>query len=115
MLIRAFDDHSAGFVNSPAAGGSTVLFRNSSEMLDGGSEFSYGTHSTPIVRDLSLALTLLEKAAASVLTCSGLSALTLVFMCCLRPGDRALVIDSVYEPLRGFCDGPLSARCLHWG
>ncbi len=108
MLIKAFDNPSTGFVNSPVAGGSTVLFRNASEMLEGGSEFSYGTHGTPIVRDLSLALTLLEKAATTVLASSGLAALTLAFLCALRPGDRALVIDSVYEPLRQFCNGPLA-------
>ncbi|ATY93453.1 cystathionine beta-lyase [Candidatus Hodgkinia cicadicola] len=103
VLIRMFDDLDSGFVNSGVTGGSTVLFKNSSDMLDGLTEFSYGIHSTPIVRDLCIAINLLEGAEFSMLTPSGLSALTSAVMALLKPGDHILIVDTAYEPLRDFC------------
>ncbi|XXM90143.1 PLP-dependent transferase [Candidatus Hodgkinia cicadicola] len=103
MLVRMFDDIGSGFVNSGVVGGSTVLFRTSEEMLDGLTEFSYGIHSTPIVRDLCTALNILEGAEFSMLTPSGLSALTSAFMALVKPGDHILIVDTAYEPLRDFC------------
>ncbi len=102
-LIRMFNDIDSGFVNSGVIGGSTVLFSTSDEMLNGVTEFSYGIHNTPIVRDLCTALNLLEGSEFSMLTPSGLSALTSVIMALVRPGDHVLVVDTVYEPLREFC------------
>ncbi|XXN19754.1 MAG: cystathionine beta-lyase [Candidatus Hodgkinia cicadicola] len=102
-LIRMFDDLDSGFVNSGVTGGSTVLFKNSSDMLDGLTEFSYGIHSTPIVRDLCTAINLLEGSEFSMLTPSGLSALTSAVMALVKPGDHILIVDTAYEPLRDFC------------
>ncbi len=104
LLVKGFDDVASGFVNNAPAGGSTVLFRNSSEMLRGGSEFSYGTHASPATRDLCCALSALEKAHVTLLTPSGLSALALTFLSLLAPGDHALVPDAAYQPLRELCD-----------
>ncbi|XXN13795.1 MAG: PLP-dependent transferase [Candidatus Hodgkinia cicadicola] len=108
-LVRMFDDIDSGFVNSGVVGGSTVLFKNSDEMLDGTSEFSYGIHSTPIVRDLCTAINLLEGSEFSMLTPSGLSALTSVIMAFVKPGDHVLVADTAYEPLRDFCQQYLAS------
>lgn len=109
MLVRMFGDLSSGFVNSAAVGGSTVLFKNSCEMLDGGTEFSYGIHSTPIVRDLCTAINLLERSKFTMLAPSGLASLTSVLMALVKPGDHVLIVDTVYEPLRDFCSGYLKA------
>ncbi|XXN13630.1 MAG: PLP-dependent transferase [Candidatus Hodgkinia cicadicola] len=103
MLIRMFNDIDSGFVNSGVTGGSTVLFKTGAEMLGGVTEFSYGVHSTPIVRDLCTAINLLDESEFSMLTPSGLSALTSVIIALVRPGDHVLIVDTAYEPLREFC------------
>ncbi|MGP1925300.1 MAG: PLP-dependent transferase [Candidatus Hodgkinia cicadicola] len=103
ILIKAFNGICSGFVPSSGLGGSTVLFRNSTEMTNGSSEFTYGTHATPATRDLCCALNELEAASATFLAASGLQALVLPFLALLTRGDHALVSDSIYEPLRNFC------------
>ncbi len=103
MLIRMFGDIDSGFVNPGVTGGSTVLFKTSAEMLSGATEFSYGIHNTPIVRDLCAAVSLLDESEFSMLTPSGLSALTSVVVALVKPGDHVLIVDTAYEPLREFC------------
>lgn len=103
MLIRMFNDIDSGFVNSGVTGGSTVLFKTSAEMLGGLTEFSYGVHNTPIVRDLCTAINLLDESEFSMLAPSGLSALTSVVMALVRSGDHVLIVDTAYEPLKEFC------------
>ena len=51
----------------------------------------------------------LAGAAGTVLAPSGLAAVTLALMSCLKAGDHLLVTDSVYRPTRQFCDGVLKA------
>ncbi|MGP1914263.1 MAG: PLP-dependent transferase [Candidatus Hodgkinia cicadicola] len=104
VLIKAFGAIHSGFVPSSGLGGSTVLFRNSTEMTNGSSEFTYGTHATPSTRDLCCALCELEAASATFLTASGLQALVLPFLALLTRGDHVLISDSIYEPLRKFCE-----------
>lgn len=103
VLIKAFSGIHSPFVSSTGLGGSTVLFRNSTEMTNSSSEFTYGTHATPSTRDLCCALNELEVAFATFLTSSGLQALVLPFLALLTRGDHALISDSIYEPLRTFC------------
>ncbi len=103
VLIKAFSGIHSGFVTSSDVGGSTVLFRNSTEMANATSEFTYGTHATPSTRDLCCALSELEASSATFLTPSGLQALVLPFLALLTRGDHVLVSDSIYEPLRNFC------------
>ncbi|MFP3037794.1 MAG: PLP-dependent transferase [Candidatus Hodgkinia cicadicola] len=107
LLIRAFDDLYDNFVNASCVGGSTVLFRNASEMMGNGLEYNYGTHGTPISKDLCSAINALECSESTELTPSGLMALTSTFLSILKPGDHALVVDSVYKPLRDFCNNIL--------
>ncbi len=113
LLIKMFDDTHNGFVNPSFTSGSTVLFRNASEMLGNNTEFSYGAHGTPITNDLCAAINLLERSHFTMITCSGLMALTSIFSCVLRPGDHALVVDSVYKPLREFCKIMLPQLNIH--
>ncbi|AHL30903.1 MAG: Cystathionine beta-lyase metC [Candidatus Hodgkinia cicadicola] len=103
MLIRMFNDIDSGFVNSGITGGSTVLFKTSAEMLGRLTEFSYGIHNTPTVRDLCAAINLLDESEFSMLTPSGLSALTSVITALVKSGDHVLIVDTAYEPLREFC------------
>ncbi len=113
ILIRAFDDMGNGFVNNYFVDGSTVLFRNSSEMINNNAKYSYGTHGTPTTSDLCTAISMLEHSNETIITCSGLMALTTSFLCILKPGDHALVVDSVYYPLKRFCKMLLTRFNIH--
>ena len=96
-----------GFVNTPIYRGSTVLYRNTEDFLQRKAKFTYGTKGTPTTDSLEVAWTDLTGAAGTVLVPSGLAAISIALMCCLKSGDHLLVPDSVYRPTRNFCDSVL--------
>jgi cystathionine beta-lyase len=96
-----------GFVNTPIYRGSTVLYPTTDDLLHRRGRYSYGTKGTPTTEALEAAWTELSGAAGTVLAPSGLAAVTLALMSCLKAGDHLLVTDSVYLPTRVFCDGVL--------
>jgi cystathionine beta-lyase len=93
-----------GFVNTPIYRGSTVLYRTSEDFLKRNARFTYGTKGTPTTESLEVAWTDLTGAAGTVLVPSGLAAIAVALMSCLKSGDHLLVPDSVYRPTRNFCD-----------
>ena len=97
-----------GFVNPPIVRGSTVLFPSAGDMArpaDAPSQkYTYGTHGSPTTDALCDAINELEGAAGTVLVPSGLVAITLPLLTYLSAGDHALIVDSVYNPTRVFCD-----------
>lgn len=70
--------------------------------------YSYGLAGTPTSRTLEAQIAALERAARTVLTPSGLSAVTVAMLALLRPGERVLVPDTVYPPVRDFVTGHLA-------
>ena len=98
---------SKGFVNPPLYRGSTVLFPTIASMSQGGYGYWYGRKESPTFKALEQAINDLEQSADTVLTPSGLSAITTSLLALLKTGDHLLVSDSVYQPTRTFCDGPL--------
>jgi cystathionine beta-lyase len=96
-----------GFVNTPIYRGSTVLYPTTDDLLHRRGRYSYGTKGTPTTEALETAWTELTGAAGTVLAPSGLAAVTVALMSCLKAGDHLLVTDSVYLPTRQFCDGML--------
>ena len=64
----------------------------------------YGRKGTPTSWSLETALTELEGGFDTVLTSSGLGAVTTALLSFLKTGDHLLMSDSVYEPTRVFCD-----------
>ncbi|MDB5590789.1 cystathionine beta-lyase [Enterovirga sp.] len=100
-----FEQH--GFVNTPIYRGSTVLYPNTDDFLHRRAKYTYGTQGTPTTNSLQTAWTELAGAAGTVLTPSGLAAVTIGLLACLKAGDHLLVVDSVYRPTRIFCDGVL--------
>jgi cysteine-S-conjugate beta-lyase len=108
-LVHAGRDPFAheGFVNTPIYRGSTVLHKTVEDLEGRHMRFSYGTKGTPTIAALEEAWTELSGAAGTVLSPSGLGALALALMSCLKNGDHLLVTDSVYRPTRQFCDGLL--------
>jgi cysteine-S-conjugate beta-lyase len=98
-------DEQFGFVNTPIYRGSTVLKPTVKELnARQHARFVYGTHGSPTTEALEKAWTELACAAGTVLVPSGLAAVTIAFMSCLKAGDHFLVPDSVYRPARNFCN-----------
>src|SRR6478609_7217101 len=96
-----------GFVNTPIYRGSTVLYPNVEKFLHRDAKYTYGTKGTPTTNSLEIAWTELSGAAGTVLAPSGLAAVTVALMSCLKAGDHLLMTDSVYLPTRHFCNGIL--------
>ncbi len=100
-----FEQH--GFVNTPIYRGSTVLYPTTDDLLHRRGRYSYGTKGTPTTNSLETAWTELTGAAGTVLAPSGLAAVTVALLSCLKAGDHLLMTDSVYLPTRHFCNGML--------
>lgn len=97
-------DSQHGFVNTPVYRGSTVIFNTLAELDDATIRYRYGRQGTPLTDGLETIITELEGAAGTMLTPSGVSAISLAFLTCLSVGDEVLITDSVYEPTRKFAD-----------
>lgn len=97
----------AGPVNVPVVRTSTVRFADSAaqqalQARRGAGErvATYGRHGLDTHAALESAITTLEGGYRTLLAPSGLSAISLVFLALLKPGDHVLVSDSVYAPVR---------------
>ncbi len=97
-----------GFVNPPVVHASTVLFPNAAAMGSREQKYTYGTRGTTTTDALCDALNVLEGSAGTVLVPSGLAAISIPFLAYLSAGDHALIVDSVYEPARHFCNTMLT-------
>lgn len=108
-LVHAGRDPSEqhGFVNTPIYRGSTVLYPSVDDLSHRRARYTYGTKGTPTTEALERAWSELSGAQGTVLTPSGLAAITVALMSCLNAGDHLLVTDSAYQPTRSFCDGVL--------
>lgn len=89
-------------VSPPIQRGSTVLLPNAKALYDG--TLGYGRAGLSAQFALMDALAELEGAAAVQLFPSGLAAITAGLMAVLKAGDHLLVVDTVYRPVRYFCD-----------
>ncbi|MDP4003423.1 cystathionine beta-lyase [Methylobacterium sp. NEAU K] len=109
-LVHAGRDPGAqhGFVNTPIYRGSTVLYPTYDAIKHRRGRYNYGTSATPTMDALTEAWTELAGAAGTVVTPSGLAALTVALMSAVSAGDHLLVTDSAYRPTRQFCDGVLA-------
>ena len=97
-----FEQH--GFINTPIYRGSTVLYETTDKLRRRDARFTYGTKGTPTTDALETAWTEIAEAAGTVLTPSGLAAVTVGLLSVLRAGDHLLVTDAAYQPIRHFCD-----------
>ncbi|MXN64279.1 cystathionine beta-lyase [Stappia sp. GBMRC 2046] len=97
-----------GFVNPQVVHASTVLFPDVATMLSGKSKYTYGRRGTPTSDALAEAVVNLEGAAGAVLCPSGLNAVSVALLSCLKAGDHLLMIDTVYGPGRQVCDNVLA-------
>ncbi len=86
--------------------GSTVLLPDAKALYDG--TFGYGRSGLNAQHALCEALCELEGAREVQLFPSGLAAITAGLMAVLKAGDHILVVDTVYKPVRQFCDSVLT-------
>lgn len=98
-----------GIVNPPVWRASTILYDDVAHLRaavhDTHERLFYGRKGTPTAWSLADALTSLEPGAeATALFPSGVAAIACALMGVLRPGDELLMVDSVYDPTRNFCE-----------
>lgn len=109
LLVHAGRDPGGqhGFVNTPIYRGSTVLYPTYDDLKHRRGRYTYATKGTPTTESLETAWTELAGAAGTVAVPSGLAAVVIALLSCLKAGDHLLVTDSVYLPTRQFCSGML--------
>lgn len=96
-----------GFVNPPVVRGSTVLSPTYADLVGHTGRYSYGRRGNPTGEGLEMALSALDGADGTVLTPSGLSALSTALLAVLGAGDHLLMVDTAYLPTRTICNGVL--------
>ena len=97
-----------GFVNTPVYRGSTVLFKTLDDIEAQQQRFLYGRAGNPTTESVETVINALEGAYRTRLVPSGLAAITIAVMSCVKAGDDILITDSAYEPTRMFSDGFLT-------
>lgn len=97
-----------GAVSTPVYRASTILFEDLAA-LDSkeGRRLRYGRRGTPTTHSLEDAICDLEHSDRSLVTPSGVSAISNILLTFARPGAHFLVSDSSYGPTRKFCEGVL--------
>lgn len=105
-LVHAGRDPAAqhGFVNPPIVRGSTVLSPTVADLEGHTGRYTYGRRGSPTVDALTDALNEIEGGAHVALVPSGLNAVTTALLAVLGAGDHLLMVDTVYQPTRHFCD-----------
>ncbi len=69
--------------------------------------YYYGRVATPSTTAFAEAMAELDGAAGSIIACSGLAAINIIYLTVTQPGDHVLVPDTVYGPQRWICDNIL--------
>ncbi|KKB09357.1 cystathionine beta-lyase [Devosia chinhatensis] len=100
-------DEQFGFVNTPVYRGSTILFKTLADLDAQSQRYLYGRAGNPTTEAVESVVTALEGAYRTKLVPSGLAAITIALMACVKAGDDILITDSAYEPGRKFADGYL--------
>jgi cysteine-S-conjugate beta-lyase len=103
-----------GTVNLPVIRASTVTFASLAEMESVQRRFeadepapTYGIVNMPLRTAFEEVIADLEGGHRAVTVPSGLAAVAVAIMACVKAGDHVLVTDSAYGPTRRFCDRTL--------
>jgi len=101
-------------VNLPVQRASTVTFASLAEMAQAQKRFeadevapTYGIVNMPLRAAFEELMVELEGGHRAVTLPSGLAAVAVAIMACVKAGDHVLVTDSAYGPTRRFCDRTL--------
>jgi cystathionine beta-lyase len=93
-----------GVVNPPVYHASTILHPDLKTVRQRSQPYTYGRRGTPTTAALQQAVAGLEEGYNTLLTPSGLAAVSVALLSHLKTGDHLLMVDSVYGPSRHFCD-----------
>lgn len=103
----------------PTHRASTIVYKDAASFAArkyrGFDGYTYGLHGTPTTRTLEAQLTALHGGVRTVLVPSGQAAVTIVMLAVLMPGDKVLIPDHVYPPVRSFCEDYLKPRGIDYG
>lgn len=90
---------------------STIVFENAAAYANrlsrGPDGYSYGLYGTPTTRMLEHKVTELEQGRRTLLVPSGQAANTIAMLAFLKAGDKILIADTAYPPVRDFADSDL--------
>ncbi len=96
----------------PTYRGSTIVFADAEGYATRGERghagFTYGLYGTPTTRALEQKITALEHGAWTFLLPSGQGANAFAMLPFLAPGDRILLADTAYPPVRDFANRDLA-------
>lgn len=102
----------------PTYRASTIVFDDAEAYANrkyrGPDGYTYGLHGTPTTRTLEQQLSLLEGGERTVIVPSGQAGIAIVFLTVLRPGDKVLIPDTAYPPVRGLCQNYLAPRGIEY-
>lgn len=112
LMVHAARDAAShsGIVNPPVYHASTVLsptlaaFKRRAEGDAKYHGVRYGAYGVPTTFALADAVAALEGGQGTVITATGLAAVTLAITALVGQGDHILMTDSVYGPTRAFCN-----------
>jgi cystathionine beta-lyase len=99
-----------GIVNPPVYHASTIVSPSLAEYRAIGKKrfqkgvYTYGRHGTPTQTALEEAIAALEGGERAVVVGSGVAAIDAAILAFVKSGDHVLMVDSVYGPIRRFCD-----------
>jgi cysteine-S-conjugate beta-lyase len=104
-----------GTVNLPVARASTVTFATLAELEAVQSRFdadeivpTYGILNMPLRAAFEELMVEIEGGHRAVTLPSGLAAVAIALMTCVKSGDHVLITDSAYSPARRFCQRTLA-------
>lgn len=97
-------------VSHPPQRASTILFPTYEDFTAKQRPLFYGRFGTQSHRAFEDSIGALEHADHVLLTPSGLAAISLSILALAAPGDNILVVDTAYDPVRGFCDQYLARQ-----
>jgi cystathionine beta-lyase len=103
-----------GVVNPPVYHASTIIHQSVAELEKaqknryGVDQVVYGRYGTPTTFALEQAVAALEGGPRAIAHCSGAAACYSALLAFVKAGDHVLVTDSVYGPVRAFCNNFLA-------
>ena len=119
--VSAVDVSTEGYssLTVPVHRATTIRYRDGQEFADrferGADDYVYGLYGTPTHRYLERKLTELEGGARTVLAPSGQAAISAALLFLLNSGDRLLLPDTTYGPVRDLADNELTALGINVG
>ncbi|MDI7862689.1 PLP-dependent aspartate aminotransferase family protein [Rhizobiaceae bacterium n13] len=91
---------------------STIVFKNAEAYATRGQRghegYTYGLYGTPTTRTLEAKLTALEQGVRTFLVPSGQAANSVAILSLMKAGDKILIADTSYPPVRDFANRDLS-------